>query len=107
MPSTIGYANLMQQKKLTQAYISSPQYNRVRRIMDELPEESLSTAADKIMNEIDSLLRVSTLKDTIEIVTTAITACNADSKWKSDISKEIHARLASVIDQLMINSKSY
>lgn len=108
MPSIIGYANLMQQKKFTKAFISSPQYNRVRRLMDELPDESLNTAADKIITEINTLLAASfRLNDAIEVVTTAITACDADSKWKSDISKEVHSRLLSVIDILMINSKSY
>lgn len=109
MPSVIGYANLLQQGKLNQAFISSPQYNKVRRLMDDWFDEDLaiSTVADNCMDEIHKLLKVSDLKGTMDMVTTAITACKADRKWKADLSKEVHSRLTSAINVLMVNAKSY
>lgn len=119
MPSVIGYANLLQQGKLNQAFISSPQYNKIRRLLDDLVDEEIElakdknaipkvdTAADKLMDEIQKLLKVSDLKGTMEMVTTAITACKGDRKWKADLSKELHSRLTSAIDILMVNAKSY
>ena len=116
MPSIIGYANLAQSSRFNRAYISSPRYLKVRRLMDDLigsdPKDvskytPAPEAADQLMNEISDLLKVSELKDTMELIATAITSCNGDSKWKSDLSKELHLRLTSAIDILMVNSKSY
>lgn len=109
MPSVIGYANLLQQGKLTNAYVSSPQYIKVRRLLDDCLDKDYTVVAtaDRCLDEFHKLLKVSSLKDTIELITIAITVCNGDSKWKSDLTKEIHSRLVSVIDILMVNAKSY
>lgn len=107
MPSIIGYANLAQSSKFNKAYISTPEYNRVRRLTGDLAEEPISPAADKIMLQVDSLLKVYNLKDTLEIITTAIIASSPDAKWQSDICKELHSRLQSSIDILKAPMKSY
>lgn len=77
--------------------------------MDDWFDEDLtiSTVADNCMDEIHKLLKVSDLKGTMDMVTTAITACKADRKWKADLSKEVHSRLTSAINVLMVNAKSY
>lgn len=100
MPSIIGYANLARSSKVNRTYLSTPEYNRLRHLLEDKAEEPISKIADAVMIELDKLIKKTTFSESLELITNAIISTAPDSKWSADLSKEIYDRLLKSIDIL-------